>query len=103
MQHGNVTQVFKAFWTQANGEIPGSNNPFGEILRFVVLRPHKRHSICLYMNTSLNWYYLKSNYVLGLYTHIRIRELQPDTPRLGTTWLFTLEIGRHPWFLARTK
>jgi hypothetical protein len=47
MQHIDATQIFKAFWTQVNGELPWSNNPFGEILIFVVLRPHKRHSICL--------------------------------------------------------
>ena len=39
--------MFKAFYAQAAGQVPGYNNPFGEILRFVVLRPHKRHSICL--------------------------------------------------------
>jgi uncharacterized protein DUF6590 len=39
--------VFKAFWTQPT---PESNNPFGEVIRFVVVRPHKRHSICLYVN-----------------------------------------------------
>jgi len=103
MRHSNITQVFKAFWTQANGEIPGSTNPFGEIVRFVVLRPHKYHSICLYMNISPNQHCPRSNYVVGLYIRIRIRELQRNTLRLGITWLFTLEISRHPWFLVRMK
>jgi len=41
-------RVFKTFWTQPTAE---SNNPFGEYLRFVVIRPHKRHSLCLAFHT----------------------------------------------------
>jgi len=40
-------RVFKTFWTQTTA----SNNPFGEILRFVVIRPHRTHSTCLAIHT----------------------------------------------------
>jgi hypothetical protein len=58
MGYTHVSQVFKAYWTQSAGQTPRSNNPFlskpsfGEVIRFVVLRPHKRHSICLYVHQT---------------------------------------------------
>jgi hypothetical protein len=42
------SQAFKTLWTQNTG----SNTPFGEILRFVVIRPYRTYSTCLYMNPS---------------------------------------------------
>jgi hypothetical protein len=43
LHHSHIPQVFRAFWTQTTS----SNNPFGEMLRFVVAKAHKDHSICL--------------------------------------------------------
>jgi hypothetical protein len=44
-------QVFKALYTKTTE----GNNTFSEMLRFVVIRPDKRHSLCLYINQSLHW------------------------------------------------
>ena len=41
MRRSNITKVFKAFWTQANGEIPGSTNPVAT----GGLRPPSRHVV----------------------------------------------------------
>jgi hypothetical protein len=43
LYYSHISQVFKAFWTQTTS----SNNPFGEMLRFVIVKAHKDHSICL--------------------------------------------------------
>jgi hypothetical protein len=88
-----TVQIFKAFWTQVNGELPWSNNPFGEILIFVVLRPHKRHSICLYRNIAM--LAVTANYAPGPFTRITIKEPQRHTPELRTTLSYTLGIKFH--------
>jgi hypothetical protein len=60
LRYAQRIQVFKAVWTQTAEQ----NNPFTETLRFVVIRPYKHYSICLYVNQSLYW-------VIQYLTHYR--------------------------------
>jgi hypothetical protein len=75
LHSSHVSQVFRAFWTQTTS----SNNPFGEMLRFVVAKAHKDHSICLSVGQTVAYTAL-TNLGPFIRTGVGRRRLQMPAP-----------------------